>query len=44
MHGSLDYILEAIGMGVDMFDGVLPTRIARHALWMTSQGESTSAI
>ena len=36
--GSLDYILEAIGMGVDMFDCVLPTRIARHGALMTSQG------
>lgn len=36
--GSLDYILEAIGMGVDMFDCVLPTRIARHGALMTSVG------
>jgi queuine tRNA-ribosyltransferase len=36
--GSLDYILEAIGMGIDMFDCVLPTRIARHGALMTSRG------
>lgn len=34
--GSLDYILEAISLGVDMFDCVLPTRLARHgSLWTT---------
>ncbi len=36
--GSLDYILEAIGQGVDMFDCVLPTRLARHGALMTRQG------
>ena len=36
--GSLDYILEGIGKGVDMFDCVLPTRIARHGALMTSKG------
>jgi queuine tRNA-ribosyltransferase len=36
--GSLDYILEAIGQGVDMFDCVLPTRLARHGALMTSNG------
>ena len=36
--GSLDYILEAIGMGIDMFDCVLPTRLARHGALMTSVG------
>lgn len=36
--GSLDYILEAIGQGVDMFDCVLPTRLARHGALMTSIG------
>ena len=36
--GSLDYILEAIGQGVDMFDCVLPTRLARHGALMTTQG------
>lgn len=36
--GSLDYILEGVAMGVDMFDCVLPTRIARHGALMTSAG------
>jgi len=36
--GSIDYILEGIARGVDMFDCVLPTRIARHGALMTSQG------
>lgn len=36
--GSVDAILEGIGDGVDMFDCVLPTRIARHGALMTSQG------
>jgi queuine tRNA-ribosyltransferase len=36
--GSLDYILEAIGQGVDMFDCVLPTRLARHGALMTTHG------
>lgn len=36
--GSLDYILEAIGQGVDMFDCVLPTRLARHGALMTKKG------
>ena len=36
--GSLDYILEGIAKGVDMFDCVLPTRIARHGTLMTSKG------
>jgi queuine tRNA-ribosyltransferase len=36
--GSLDYILEAIGQGVDMFDCVLPTRLARHGALMTKTG------
>jgi queuine tRNA-ribosyltransferase len=36
--GSLDYILEAIGQGVDMFDCVLPTRLARHGALMTTTG------
>jgi queuine tRNA-ribosyltransferase len=31
-------ILEGIERGVDMFDCVLPTRIARHGTLMTSQG------
>lgn len=36
--GSIDYILEGIALGVDMFDCVLPTRIARHGSLMTSIG------
>lgn len=36
--GSLDYILEGVARGVDMFDCVLPTRIARHGALMTSIG------
>lgn len=36
--GAVDDILEAVKRGVDMFDCVLPTRIARHGAAMTSQG------
>lgn len=36
--GSLDYILEGIGKGIDMMDCVLPTRIARHGTVMTHNG------
>ena len=36
--GTPDYILEAVEHGVDMFDCVEPTRIARHGMAMTSQG------
>jgi len=36
--GSIDYLLEGITRGVDMFDCVLPTRIARHGTLMTSHG------
>ncbi len=36
--GSLDYILGGIERGIDMFDCVLPTRIARHGALMTSSG------
>ena len=36
--GSLDYILEGIGKGIDMMDCVLPTRIARHGTLMTHEG------
>ena len=36
--GSIDYLLEGIAKGVDMFDCVLPTRIARHGTLMTSKG------
>ena len=36
--GSIDYILGGIERGVDMFDCVLPTRLARHGTLMTSEG------
>ena len=36
--GSIDFLLEGIERGVDMFDCVLPTRIARHGALMTSIG------
>lgn len=36
--GSLDYILEGTALGVDMFDCVLPTRLARHGALMTHTG------
>lgn len=36
--GTPDYIFEAVEHGVDMFDCVEPTRIARHGLAMTSHG------
>ena len=36
--GSPDYLFEGVERGVDMFDCVLPTRIARHGLAMTSHG------
>lgn len=36
--GSIDYLLEGIERGVDMFDCVLPTRLARHGALMTSYG------
>jgi len=36
--GTPDYILEAVERGVDMFDCVEPTRIARHGMAMTSMG------
>ncbi len=36
--GSIDYILEGIQNGIDMFDCVLPTRLARHGALMTSHG------
>lgn len=31
-------IIEAVGVGVDMFDCVLPTRLARHGTVLTSEG------
>ena len=36
--GTPANILEAIGLGVDMFDCVLPTRNARHGILFTTQG------
>ena len=36
--GSIDYILEGIAMGVDMFDCVFPTRVARNGTAMTHTG------
>ena len=36
--GSIDYILEGVKRGVDMFDCVLPTRLARHGALYTSHG------
>lgn len=36
--GSVDEILYGVSKGVDMFDCVLPTRIARHGALMTSTG------
>ena len=36
--GAVNDILEAVERGVDMFDCVLPTRIARHGTLMTSKG------
>ena len=36
--GSIDYVLGSIMRGVDMFDCVLPTRLARHGALMTSHG------
>lgn len=36
--GTPDAILEGVGMGIDMFDCVLPTREARHGAAMTSNG------
>ena len=39
--GAINDILEAVERGVDMFDCVLPTRIARHGTLMTSQGRIT---
>lgn len=36
--GTPDYLFEGVERGVDMFDCVLPTRIARHGMAMTSSG------
>ncbi|MFZ5625992.1 MAG: tRNA guanosine(34) transglycosylase Tgt [Bacillota bacterium] len=37
--GSPDCLLEGVAMGVDMFDCVLPTRIARNGTCLTSRGK-----
>ncbi len=37
--GSPDYLFEGVERGVDMFDCVLPTRIARNGTAMTSRGK-----
>lgn len=39
--GSADCIIEGVIRGIDMFDCVLPTRIARNGTAMTSQGDLT---
>ena len=36
--GAINDLFEAVERGVDMFDCVLPTRIARHGTLMTSRG------
>lgn len=36
--GEVDDILESVERGVDLFDCVIPTRFARHATAITSQG------
>lgn len=36
--GTPEYILEAVSDGIDMFDCVLPTRIARHGLYFSRRG------
>ena len=36
--GRPDCLFEGVERGIDMFDCVLPTRIARHGMAMTSQG------
>ena len=36
--GTPEYILEAVANGIDMFDCVQPTRIARHGLYFSKKG------
>ncbi len=36
--GTPDYILEAVSQGIDIFDCVYPTRVARNGVACTSQG------
>jgi queuine tRNA-ribosyltransferase len=37
--GSPELILELVSLGVDMFDSVFPTRIARHGVALTRKGK-----
>ena len=37
--GTPDYLFEGVEAGIDMFDCVLPTRLARHGMAMTSHGD-----
>lgn len=39
--GTPDYIIEGVMRGIDMFDCVIPTRIARNGTAMTSKGKIT---
>lgn len=39
--GSADCIVEGVARGIDMFDCVLPTRIARNGTAMTMHGDLT---
>ncbi len=36
--GTPEYIFEAVADGIDMFDCVAPTRVARHGLYFTKHG------
>jgi len=36
--GTADYLIEGVARGIDMFDSVLPTRIARNGTVMTRHG------
>ena len=36
--GTVDYILESVQAGIDMFDCVEPTRVGRHGMATTSRG------
>ena len=39
--GSADCLVEGVARGIDMFDCVLPTRIARNGTAMTFEGDIT---
>jgi queuine tRNA-ribosyltransferase len=39
--GTADYLIEGVARGIDMFDCVLPTRIARNGTVMTQSGYLT---